>query len=178
MRLVMAGLAAGVAIFVWGAISHMVLPIGDMGITPLPDEGGAVSTVLKERLSKPGLYMYPWETDMAKMEAIVRERPRGLVTYTPAGVPWSLGGSLGTQFVLDVLVGLGLAFLMNMVLRALPSMGSRILFAVAAGAIGTYGNLLPFWNWYGFPLVFVAGVMMDVLVGCALAGFIIGKMLR
>ncbi|MFN7920677.1 MAG: hypothetical protein U0Q16_11305 [Bryobacteraceae bacterium] len=177
MKVLLAGAVAGVAMFLWGGISHMVLPIGEMGMDVLPDEA-AISAVLKEKLPKPGMYMFPGERDMAKFEALIRERPRGMLTYIPAGVPWSFGSSLGTQFVLEVLVCLGLAFLMNMVRSALPSIGSRILFAVLAGAIGTYWNLLSYWNWYSFPLAFVAGGLINVVVGCAIAGFIIGKMLR
>ena len=34
-RILIAGLVGGVIVFVWGAFSHMVLPIGEMGLSTM-----------------------------------------------------------------------------------------------------------------------------------------------
>ena len=38
MRVVIAAVVGGVVIFGWGAVSHMVLPLGTMGLSVMPDE--------------------------------------------------------------------------------------------------------------------------------------------
>ena len=40
MRLLLAGIVGGIVVFIWGAITHVVLPLGEMGIQNLPNEEG------------------------------------------------------------------------------------------------------------------------------------------
>ena len=46
-----AGIVAGIAMFIWGAVSHMALPIGMMGIKMLPEESAVLST-LADKVTK------------------------------------------------------------------------------------------------------------------------------
>ena len=39
MRIYIAGLIGGIVLFVWGAVSHMVLPVGEMGIQQATQPG-------------------------------------------------------------------------------------------------------------------------------------------
>jgi hypothetical protein len=38
IRIILAAIVGGVVVFIWGAVAHMILPIGDMGIRMLPAE--------------------------------------------------------------------------------------------------------------------------------------------
>jgi hypothetical protein len=38
MKVALGGLVGGVVMFLWGAVSHMLLPTGHMGLRPLPNE--------------------------------------------------------------------------------------------------------------------------------------------
>ena len=40
MRLLLAGIVGGIVVFIWGAITHVVLPLGEMGIQNLPMRRG------------------------------------------------------------------------------------------------------------------------------------------
>ena len=163
------------AIFVWGAISHMALPLGEVGIQTLPDDS-AITTFLKDKIKSPGLYLYPGEKDMSKMEQILKERPRGLLTYTPAGTPFSMGASLGVQCLIDILVGLLLAYLLSK--AALPGLGEKLLFSVMLILFATTFYLAPYCNWYGFPIAFVLANTIDGIISGVIGALVVTKWMR
>jgi hypothetical protein len=57
-RLLIGGIVGGLILFVWSAFSHIVLPIGAMGLRSLPNEN-VVMPVMKDAIREPGLYMFP-----------------------------------------------------------------------------------------------------------------------
>ncbi len=38
MRVLLAGIAGGIAMFIWACCSHIVLPLGEAGVRMLPNE--------------------------------------------------------------------------------------------------------------------------------------------
>ena len=50
MRILLAGILGGIAMFVWTSIAHMALPLGEAGINEIPNE----SAVLNEMQSSMG----------------------------------------------------------------------------------------------------------------------------
>jgi len=38
MRIILAGIASGIAMFIWSFCSHTVLPLGEVGVRMLPNE--------------------------------------------------------------------------------------------------------------------------------------------
>ncbi len=58
-KIVLGGIVAGIVVFIWGAISHMVLGLGEIGIKGLPNED-AVLSVLKANATESGFYFFPW----------------------------------------------------------------------------------------------------------------------
>lgn len=160
--------------FAWGAFSHMALHLGDLGIQPLSEEA-AVTAVLKDKVKNPGLYYYPYSDDAAAMERLLKERPRGILTYTPVETPFSMGASLGVQCLNDILEGIVLAWLLGWVAPALPGLGARMAFAAGMAVLATVAFLGPYWNWYGFPPAFVLGGLLDVGLGAVLGAAVISK---
>ncbi len=51
-RIVVAGILGGLVVFVWGWLSHAVLPLGTVGIKNLPNEDAVTGT--SQRASAPG----------------------------------------------------------------------------------------------------------------------------
>ena len=174
-RLLTAGLLAGLGMYVWGMFSHMALPLGDLGIQTLPDEA-SIATLLKDKIKEPGLYYFPFEKDMAKAEILLKERPRGLLTFTPHTVPFSMGFNLGVQLVNDLLLGLLLAWLLSKV--TLPGLGEKLAFGVVLAVLATLSYLMPYWNWYGFPLTFVLAGACDALMATLIGTIIVTKWMR
>lgn len=177
IRTLMAGAAAGVAMFVWGMFSHMVLPLGEMGIQTLPDEA-AVTTVLKDKIKSPGLYWFPYSKDEATAEKLMKERPRGILTFTSNETPFNMGASIGVQLMNDVICGLILAWLLGMAASSLTSLGSKLSFAAGVSLVGTVGYLGAFCNWYGFSAAYALGAGFDSIVAACIGAFVIAKIAR
>ena len=67
MRVLIAGLIGGIVFFVWGALSHMVLGLGDMGVhygTPYQSTLAA----LKQDGGAAGLYIQPTVSEDKMMD--------------------------------------------------------------------------------------------------------------
>ena len=68
-RILLAGILAGVALFFWEFAAHMALPLGEAGMSVLPNEA-AVLAAFKE-VKQDGLYFFPgggWRSDMTSAE--------------------------------------------------------------------------------------------------------------
>ena len=59
-RIVLAGVLGGLALFLWGSLSHIVLGLGEVGIREIPpaQEQGVLET-LRPGLREPGFYFFP-----------------------------------------------------------------------------------------------------------------------
>ena len=95
MRILIAGVFAGVVIFFWGFIAHVVLPIGEMGMKVASNQDVTISTLQAAADKGPGVYMIPgmapeqWQDDAA-MQAFVEKykaAPSAFVVYDPSGNP-------------------------------------------------------------------------------------------
>ena len=111
MRIILAGIAGGIAMFLWSFVSHTVLPLGEVGVKMLPNEP-AVMSAMKANISEPGFYFYPG-MDMAhdvsaEEQAAWAERykagPRGILIYHPTGAE-----PMGPGMLLTVLLSGALA---------------------------------------------------------------------
>lgn len=176
MRILIAGILGGIVFFVWGAIAHMALPIGEAGVK-LPAQQDAVLATLAQSASGEGVYMYPSvapETmgDKAAMAAF-SEQSKGkafaFVVYQPGGNPMMQGmaPNLVKQFITDTLAALVAAWVLAL---GAWNFGRRVLVAGALGLFGWFSLSLPYWNWYMFPLDFTIGALIEQVVGWLLAG--------
>ena len=59
-RVILAGVLAGLTVWVWSAISHMALPLGEIGVQPLPNEAAMLESI-DESVKANGLYFFPFE---------------------------------------------------------------------------------------------------------------------
>ena len=56
-RIVAAGFAAGITVFLWGMVSHMATPLGEIGVQPIPHAEN-VLPVLGANVPERGLYLF------------------------------------------------------------------------------------------------------------------------
>src|SRR5579863_4973325 len=90
-RLAVAWLAGTLLIYLWGALSHMVLLKG-AGFSRIPDDQRTV-TALEGLLDADGLYFFPspdfsgraTPDEKAAFERRFRAGPTGMIVYHPAG---------------------------------------------------------------------------------------------
>lgn len=174
MRVIIAGIVGGIVLFFWGAVAHMFLPTGDMGIKSMPNDA-AVMSALKSNISEPGMYFYPGmenhhhasEAEQAAFDAKYKSGPHGLLIYYPIGTELMPPSMLLTELASNILGALLVAFVMS-----LMSAGF-ILRVLASGLIGVVAWLsvdASYWNWYGFPTDYFLAQIVDQGAGWLIAG--------
>lgn len=179
-NILLGGVLAGVVLFFWGVVAHMLLPIGQMGMQELP-HSTSVTYALDLALDEPGLYVFPWmdpEEGMSKKaladwEEAYRDGPVGFILYRAQG-----GDPLGKQlfliqFLTDLVAGLLVAVLLSF--TRLSFVG-RLLFVTGIGLFSWITSSVPWWNWYGFPQGFVIGAGIHMVVGWFLAGLVLAAL--
>jgi hypothetical protein len=170
--------------FVWGSISHIALPLGEAGIRSMPaDREEAVLSAMRGAMSERAIYIFPGlggNATAAEQEAWAKKAkagPIGIVAYTPTGgepmSPRQLLGELGC----NMLACLAASFAMLHVPVA-AGYWRRVAVVGAFGFFATFAIDGSYWNWYGFPTVYLAAQLVDGVVGALIAGLVIARVVR
>ncbi|MBI2926661.1 MAG: hypothetical protein HYY24_13275 [Verrucomicrobia bacterium] len=189
-RVLLGGVLAGVVMFLWGAVSHMALGLGDAGIQSLPGED-KVLDAMRENLKDAGFYFFPGEPAGVKsgnkderdaaMKAWTdkfKQGPHGILIYHPEGTEMMSPGQLLTQLMTDIAVALVVAFLLGQVASAMKCFTGRVVFAGLIGLITGLAILVPYWNWYGYPANFTIANMVDQVIGFSLGGLVLAAIVK
>jgi hypothetical protein len=59
MRILLAGVLGGIAMFVWTSLAHMALPLGEAGIGEILNESAVLSAIQSSMGDKTSLYIFP-----------------------------------------------------------------------------------------------------------------------
>ena len=185
-RLLLAGVLAGLAVFVWGMLSHMVFGLSEAAVKSLPNEP-AVLTALNQNVKAPGFYLYPGGMEALQnapadqqdaltkqYEETYKTQPHGVLILTPpTGVMYSFPKLLLNELLSNILGGLIAAWLLSLALGSLPSFISRIGFVALLGLFATFAIDFSYWNWYDFPTKYLLTSLADNTLGWALAGAVL-----
>lgn len=175
-RILLAGIIGGIIVFVWGFVSHAVLPLGKMGVKALSNEDAVVSA-LKAGAKEPGVYMFPggdMETaaNRAALDDKYKAGPRGIIVVDPApsnqGVMSPM--QLGVEFASNVLAALVAAMIVSVIAAATIT---RIFVVGMMGLFSWLSHSVSYWNWYKFPTDYIVADLMIELVGWLAAGIFI-----
>ena len=185
----MAGLAGGVAIFLWGFVAHMLLPLGQAGMRALPFQD-KVLPALSASVKEPGLYIFPWpesspgtpmpvnqQAQQAAAE-LYKTAPSGLLLFHPPPATMLTGGMLFTEFATNCANSLIAAGLVAFVINSLRAYIARVLFVTMIGLSAGIAVNVPHWNWYGFPSAFTLAEIVEHVVGFAVAGLVIAALIK
>jgi hypothetical protein len=173
-RILLAGILGGLALFVWGAISHTVLGLGNVGMQNIQKP---VYDSMKATISQPGFYFFP---EMDKAGTIADEYkggPVGILIYKPAGAGAPMTGQLINEFVLNVVQALIAAFLLSLV-AGLTRYPQRVGFVFVLGLLGATATNVEYWNWYGFPGSYTLAAITDDLIGFMIVGLIVAAFVK
>ena len=176
-RIFVAAVAGCVIIFIWGALSHLVLFIG-AGFTPLPNEDKIIAT-LKSSIPKKGLYFFPgkdFRRSTAEQGSVFEKKfttgPVGILVYRPVGGNPFSANKLLTQLACSIIATLILAFIVSLI--AAP-FWKRVMAVSLLGCLACVSVSTIYWNWYEFPTEFFLAQCIDQVAGCFLAGLAIAK---
>ena len=176
MRVLVAALMGGVVMFLWGAVAHMALGLGEAGIRQPVNEDVVISSLHQGLGEQSGVFILP-SIDPAKMrdKAVMeaystksKASPYAWVVYMPQGEDLSdMSGQLPRQWASDTLSALALAFVMGL---AAFSFMTRLGIALAAAVFAWLSTMVPYWNWYRFPTNFTLAALIEQVIGWLLAG--------
>ena len=180
-RIIIAGIAGGIAMFVVMSIAHMS-PVAQIGFSQMTDDGPALSALKTATGNKPGLYIYP-SVDMtsgdamARMDAAMKVNPSGILVYQPPGARNGITPKLLiTEFVTEVVQALIAAALLSFVAAA--TYGARVGFVSLVGLVSAITTNISYWNWYAFPLSYTFANMGIEIVSFIAAGFAIAALVK
>jgi len=188
MRILVAGIAGGIAMFVWTSIAHMALPLGEAGINEIPNESALLSAMQSSIGDNAGLYIFPGlgvgknATRDAKNEAMkqmqqrIAANPSGILMYHPPGRQFAFGKSLVIEFSTEVLQAILVIWLLAH--THIGSFAGRVGFVLIAGILAAITTNISYWNWYGFPGVYTVSYILIEIVGFFLVGIVAGLLLR
>jgi len=187
-RIILAGVLGSIAMFVWSSLAHTVLPLGEVGVSQIPNEAPVLSAMQTSMGQTSGLYFYPGfgvpkDAPREQRNAAMKDygtklaaNPSGILIYHPPGAKALTPGQLGTEYLTELLECLLVAFL---VARAgIAGYRARLGFIVVAGIMAAITTNIPYWNWYGFPTDYTVAYASTEIIGYLVAGLVIARMLK
>lgn len=156
-KLVLGTLLGGLITFSWGAFSWMVLPWHKATLRNFTNEHW-VASAIRDNAPESGVYF-------------LQQEPTTFATVRREAV----NPTSRSFFVKGFFVELGGAFLLTLLLLALPELnyGRRVLVAALVSIIAAVTTHLPNWNWWGFSTGFTLVSMADQVIAWTLAGLAI-----
>jgi hypothetical protein len=181
LRILLAGFAGAVAMFVWTSIAHMATPLGQIGIQAVANDD-VVTPLQTATGDKPGLFFFPSvnmadPNDMAAYDKKTQAMASGIVIYHPAGQGIGMSATtLVAEFVKELALCLIAAFLLT--LTALVSYAARVGFLALVGLSGVLTTNVSYLIWYGYPLDYTLAYMTIEFVGALAAALAIAAIVR
>lgn len=167
------GILGGIILFIWGAVSWMVLPWHKDSLNGFKDEK-SVAAVVGANVAKSGMYILPFQ-HMDSPEAAQQTQPAPLMMFasikTESMKP--VGSYMVTSIITQFLAAFLVAFLVSKTsgLGYLGRLSFIVLFALTAGIVVD----VPYWNWFGFDTHFTLVAFGDLLISWFLAGLVMAK---
>jgi hypothetical protein len=187
MKILLAGIFGGIAMFSWTSIAHLFLPLGEAGISEIPNESAVLSAMQSNIGDQTGLYIFPGmgagknatgqekNEAMKQMAAKAASGPSGILMYH-ATRQFTFGKWMGTEFATELLEAILVVFLLAQ--ANIAGFGGRVGFVLVAGILTAIATNVSYWNWYGFPSVYTASYMLIQIVGFFVVGIVAALVLR
>ena len=177
MRVLIAGILGGIAMYIWSTVAHVALPLGQVGFSQMPNEAAVLTAAQASNGAKDGLYFFPWVDPkdpqmMQKMDAATKTNPSGLLLYhAPGHGMTDMAGPMIAEFVKELVQALIAALLVS--LAALGTYWSRVGFVTLIGVVAAITTNVSYWIWYGFPADYSLAAVFIELMDYVAAGLAI-----
>ncbi len=162
--LVVGAVVGGILLFVWGGITHAVLPRVIPAYQVFKDDAAVVQTIHANAPAN-GVYFSP--RGILAAVAFLPDLGDKSKDITP---------NLITQFLNDTLSALLLCWLLAGI-RGATALGRAGWLTLAA--LATFSlKVLPYWNWYGFSPLFMMLEALDLVGKFFIAGLVLGALMN
>ena len=181
-RIAVAAVVGGLVMFVWGAVSHMLTPLGGAGLKSMAAGEPAVTGALTANVPDDGMYMFPGMDERARTSKEGQEEwmrryaagPSGLLIYHPHG-----GQTMDAQlFGIEVLADILAVAIAAWAAAHARTYGRRLALVTAFGLAAWLSIEVSYWNWYGFPSSYALAQLIDQVTGFFFAGLVVAKLVR
>jgi hypothetical protein len=173
-KILLGGILGGLALFMWGGLSHMVIRLGEVGIQNIQKP---VYDSMKTSIAQPGFYFFP-ESDMkGTIKDEYKGGPVGILIFKPTGAGAPITGQLINEAILNIIQALIAAYLLSLTTK-LTRYPQRVGFVFVLGILGAIATNIEYWNWYGFPSAYTAGAIVDKLIGFMVVGLIVAAFVK
>jgi hypothetical protein len=182
LKILFGGVVAGIVLFFWGFLAHMLLPLGEMGLQSIAHEDD-LTAAMKKDVREPGLYFVPGR-DMSKSQsqeemeahaAKISKGPYGFMVIYPDGRDVSLSKRLPIELGTNVVCALLAAILVS---QLRPGFLVRVGCVTLVGILASIMTQVPYWNWYGFPTDFTLAQIVEHTAGWFLVGLVLALIVR
>lgn len=184
LRIILAALAAGIAMFIWGWISWMAIPWHENTMHGLPQEDAAIAA-LKQNVTDSGVYLFPYyegtAMEGAEWDAFVAKHkagPRGMIFYLSEGAEPMPPICFARGFALNVAAALVAAILLAMAGGGCKCYGRRVLFVTLIGVAATIMTHLTMLNWMPVLRDYALVNAADTVVTFLVAGLVIAAIVK
>jgi hypothetical protein len=175
-RILLGGVLAGIALFLWGGFSHMLTRLGTVGTHYLPQQAPVVDA-MKTAIPASGFYIFPSADNAGNLAAADVNGPWGILVYHQLGARATMGRQLVKEFILNIVQGLLAAYLLSLAI-GLTGYISRVGFVAVLGVLMALATNVEYWTWYGFPRSYTAGVMTDKFIGFLVVGLVVAAFVK
>lgn len=181
----MASVLGGLAAFVWGNVSWMVLPWHNWTIKNMTIEGeAAVSEALRAHAGADGVYTlpgYPMEEGGDAWDAWMerhRQGPIVLIQYRAEGAEPMTPAVMVTGLLISVIASAVIAVLLSMAGGSLNTWPRRMGFLALLGAFAALVSHGALWNWMYEPWDYALVMGLDIVATYLIAGSVVAAMVK
>jgi hypothetical protein len=164
-RTLVASLVGGLVLFLWGFVSHGLLPFHDMAYQRFADEH-VVSETLQEHATTSGLYYVPFS-----QAEHASDRLRAFINVLVPGTELSLPRQVVVGLLTQIIVVL-LGILLIGQTGGASSYLTRVRGFVVLGTLIGLATPAFYWNWFGFPTFYTLVMISDSIIGWTLVGIV------
>ena len=185
-KLIPAAVLGGLAMFIWGGLTHMALPIYNGALQKFTNDD-AVTQAILANASTSGTYFLPYESSIPAgtseeekldaQKAFEERAQRGpqMFAFIRIGEFGSFPAKLLGELLSDILA---VSLLGWLGLRlGVSSMNNRLIAATAIGLIVILSDTMSQWNWYSAGFAFTLAETVDQVGGWFVAGLVMAKIL-
>lgn len=171
----------GLTLFIWGAVSWMILPLNEASIQALPQEQ-LISDTLKTVVKTPGVYLFPSGKtpdgqmgDRNEWAEKYKMGPIGFLVYSPNGTEPMSPRKFAIGLVLNLLISAVAFILLSLSRDRVRGVMGRAGVVLVLGLGAWLSVHASYWNWFNFPFGYTLTTLFDTVVAFTLLGIVISK---
>ena len=177
-KLALACILGALTMFIWGAISWVVLPWHKMTMHSFSNEDAVVAAI-KSGNATNGMYTIPGRsTDPTLIEAKRKQGPVAMISYQAEGSDMMNPVFYLKGILLDILIMFVAVSMMSKISWSLASYGNRVKFMMMIGVIIGLSARIGDMIYMNMPMDFSIIYAIDEVVTWTLAGFVVARFIK